>query len=238
MLLKPAEERRESVEHLTTEAETLGSDRDKFVFGVISRQIGQHEFARELARRRSEVVDFTRILLLLFLYDLVGSLPLFTRCVVVIRNAQIPKVPKSINVFCVTGHRVDVASDDFIQIFKFFIVDPERLTETECILFAFLSHVDVLTYTITHFPSDRQMISTLAGRPNDDITLIHRSHQLLGFLERDVFERRVNDDSRRIALTELLLLALHFSTTQVLFGRRIVVGVFLRAPFAVFIHQI
>lgn len=238
VLLEPAEERRQRVEDLSAEAETFRGHRDVLVFGVRARQVGQHEFARIIARRRREIVNFARILLLVVFDDLFGALPLFALRVVLIADTQVSEVSKSVNISGVAGHGIDVTGDDFVQVLELFVVDPERLTETERVLFAFFAHVDVLTDAVADLPRDRQVIGAFTRGTYDDVALVHRRHQLLGLFERDVLERRMDDDPRRVTLTELLLLALLFGPADAVFGRSVVIGILGWTPLAVLVHQI
>lgn len=63
----------------------------------------------------------------------------------------------------------------------------------------------MLVDAVGHLPRDGQMVRTLAGRPDDDVALVHVRHALLRLHERDVVEGRMDNDALDVGLPLLVL---------------------------------
>ena len=137
------------------------------------------------------------------------------------------------------GHGLDVASEDFVEIFELFgllvarVDDEQTFAERELVRFRLLDHVDVVQNAVDEFPRDRQVIGGLRAWPNDGIAQLFLGEQLLALVVVDVHERRMGNDTFDVAtlLGGLLRLFLLLDLGDIVrLECQIVEGVLLRPP--------
>ena len=81
-----------------------------------------------------------------------------------------------------SGYRIDESGHYFVKVFVFFVADPERFAEGKRVDLALFLDIDVLVHVLGHLPRNSQTIFALARGSENDVTLLHCFHQLLGFL--------------------------------------------------------
>lgn len=114
VLLEPLHEQVECVVVLFAEPEPVRGHGHELMPRLVARTVAQQEFTCELFARVEEVGYPGVVSLLLLEQPFLGNL-LVALCVLVVLEVE--------NVPGVAGHRVDVASNDFIQILELLVID-------------------------------------------------------------------------------------------------------------------